>query len=103
MSLDFSECPLCTVCYPYRLSNGLIVSVDITQIDEEYFQVTWLGDDSESRGADFYGKGAEQRAQDYAEFVQDTFARNLPIAINQADGHADEIELLNPPGPKGMF
>jgi hypothetical protein len=91
------ECPLSICSYPYHLTNGSMQCAEITQLDVEYFQITWIGDDGQNRGADMYGSGSEQRAHDYAEIVQDSFARNIPL--DQADGFAD-TEGLNPPGPR---
>ena len=85
------EALACQICsFPYRLQSGTRACVDVTQIDEEYFQITWVGDDFESRGADFYGLGSQQRAFDYAESVQKAYLnREIPTG-----------EVLNPNGPR---
>lgn len=84
---------ICMICsYPYRLEDGERACVDIFQVDEEYYQLSWLGDDGQSRGADFYGLGSEGRAHEYAKHVQDWFVNRL----------VPTSEVLNPPGPRYM-
>ena len=73
------DCVLCVCSYPYRLISGERQCVEIWQIDEDYYQLAWMGDDGNSRGADMYGPGAEQRAHDYAKLIQAQWDRDEAV------------------------